>query len=170
MNMVDFFREEDKRNVAERIQQVFAKGKSSVEADLVSKSDNKTPYYLTGLRVTIGNKTYLGGMGLDITERKRAEGALRESEEKYRTISGAAQDAIIMMDDQGVISYWNPAAERMFGYASKEVIAKELHLLFGPRRYHQAYKKGFKTFRETGQGAIVGRTLGKRRCASRRRN
>jgi PAS domain S-box-containing protein len=159
MHAVDFFIEEDRRNVAQRIQEVFVKGKSSVEAVLVSKSGYKTPYYLTGLRVTIGNKTYLGGMGLDITERKRAEEALRESEEKYRTISGTAQDAIVMMDDQGNISYWNPAAERIFGYSPEEVIGKELHLLLGPQRYHQAYKKGFETFRETGRGAAVGKTL-----------
>jgi PAS domain S-box-containing protein len=111
------------------------------------------------LRGKEGNPLYIDGVILDITKRKQVEEALRESEEKYRIISGAAQDAIVMMDNQGNISYWNPAAERIFGYKPEEAIGKELHLLLGPQRYHQAYKRGFKKFRETGQGAVVGKTL-----------
>lgn len=53
------------------------------------------------------NKTYPEGKGVDITEQERDWEALRESEEKYRMISGTAKDAIIMMDDQVCISYWN---------------------------------------------------------------
>jgi len=109
--------------------------------------------------ITDNNKTYPEGKGLDITEQERTWEALRESEEKYRMISGTAKDAIIMMDDQGNISYWNLAAEKMFGYAQEEVIGKDLHLLLGPQRHHQAYQKGFDTFKKTGQGAAVGKTL-----------
>ncbi|MCJ7602630.1 MAG: PAS domain S-box protein, partial [Desulfobulbaceae bacterium] len=105
------------------------------------------------------NKTYPEGKGVDITEQERTWEALRESEEKYRMISGTAKDAIIMMDDQGNISYWNLAAEKMFGYAQEEVIGKDLHLLLGPQRHHQAYQRGFDTFQKTGQGAAVGKTL-----------
>ena len=96
---------------------------------------------------------------LELTERKRAEEALRESEEKYRTISATAQDAIVMMDNRGNISYWNPAAERIFGYTTVEAIGNELHTFLGPQRYHEAYKEGFKKFQETGQGVAVGKTL-----------
>jgi hypothetical protein len=46
----------------------------------------------------------------DITARKYAEAALRESESRLRTITDSALDAILMMDPQGRISYWNPAA------------------------------------------------------------
>lgn len=95
----------------------------------------------------------------EIAERKRVEEALRQSEEKYRTISSAAQDAIVMMDNKGIISYWNPAAERIFGYSTEETIGKELHTLLGPERYQEAYKKGFKKFQKTGQGLAVGKTL-----------
>ena len=95
----------------------------------------------------------------DITGRRTAEEVLRESEEKYRSITNSAQDAIIMIDDQGNISYWNPAAEKIFDYTSKEVLGKEMHILFTLGRYHEAYKKGFARFQETGQGAAVGKTI-----------
>jgi PAS domain S-box-containing protein len=61
---------------------------------------------------------YVNVYGLDITERKQAEEALRESEEKFRMISASAQDAIIMMDSEGNISFWNEAAQKIFGYSS----------------------------------------------------
>ncbi|MDP1634853.1 MAG: PAS domain S-box protein, partial [Gallionellaceae bacterium] len=64
----------------------------------------------------------------DITESRRAEAALHESEEKFRKISESAQDAIIMMADKH-ISFWNAAAERIFGYTAAEALGQELHTL-----------------------------------------
>jgi PAS domain S-box-containing protein len=54
----------------------------------------------------------------DIHARKLADQARRETEERWRTIATAAHDAIITMDNQGLVTYWNPAAERLFGYLS----------------------------------------------------
>lgn len=95
----------------------------------------------------------------DITERKLAEEALKESEEKFRTIAASAHDSIIMEDDEGRVSYWNRAAEEMFGYSAAEAAGKALHELIIPKRYHKDYLRGFKKFRETGQGPAIGKTL-----------
>jgi len=95
-------------------------------------------------------------MFFDMTYHKRAEEALRESEEKFRVISNTAVDAILVMDNDGKISYWNPAAERMFGYTSNEAIGNELHIFLAPSRYHEAYIKGFRRFKETGEGPAIG--------------
>ncbi len=95
----------------------------------------------------------------DITDQRRAIEALRESEEKFRSISSSAQDALIMMNSRGNISYWNEAAERIFGYTKKEAINRNLHRLLVPKKYHEAFMKGFKGFKETGQGSAIGKTL-----------
>jgi len=95
----------------------------------------------------------------NITERKKAEEILRESEEKFRTISTSARDAIIMMDNEGNISYWNEAAERIFGYTKEESIGKYLHKFIVPERFYETYSKGFKRFQITGEGAALGKTL-----------
>jgi PAS domain S-box-containing protein len=95
----------------------------------------------------------------EIDERRRVEEELRESEERFRTISTTAKDAIVMMDDQGNIIYWNPTAEETFGYSFKEITGKELHRLLAPQRYHEAYLKGLSKFRQSGQGEAVGKTL-----------
>ena len=95
----------------------------------------------------------------EITERRRMEGKLKESETHMRAITDSAQDAILMMDPEGGISYWNPAAERIFGYLSAEAIGKNLHSLIVPSRYLKAHHAAFPMFQKAGQGAAVGKTL-----------
>ncbi len=92
-------------------------------------------------------------------ERKQTKKALTEGEEKFRAICAAAQDGIIMIDNKGIISYWNKAAQRIFGYTEKEAIGKEMHIFLAPEKYHKAYRKGFSKFKKTGQGPVIGKTL-----------
>ncbi|MBN1550334.1 PAS domain S-box protein, partial [bacterium] len=94
----------------------------------------------------------------DITSQKLAEEALIESEEKFRAISTSAQDAIVMIDDNGKIIYWNKSAEKMFGYNSLDVMGKDAHLLLTPNNFHDTYRKGFSAFRKSGKGFVVGKT------------
>ena len=95
----------------------------------------------------------------DVTRRKRAEEAVRESEEKFRNITSNALDGIIMVDPAGLISFWNEAAERMFGYSGQEVLGRDLHLLLAPEKYHDRYREAFQSFQAEGRGRSVGRTL-----------
>ena len=95
----------------------------------------------------------------DITERKRTEKSVLESEEKFKAISSSAKDAIIMVDDKGNISYWNEAAEKIFGYSVQEALGKELHIFLAPRKYHDACRRGILIFKATGCGPVVGKTL-----------
>ena len=64
----------------------------------------------------------LVGSVVDITERKRLEVETRESVERLRAVIQAAPVAIIARDENRVISMWNPAAERMFGWSEEEVL------------------------------------------------
>lgn len=95
----------------------------------------------------------------DITERKRVERALAESEEKFRSISAAANDAILVIDNDGRLMYWNPAAERIFGYRAEEALGQDAHQLFVPSRYHADFERGFAEFRKSGTGPVIGNSL-----------
>jgi|GEM_PF-839584 len=95
----------------------------------------------------------------DIARQKETADALRASEEKLQAITGSAPDAIILMDNQGKISYWNPAAERMFDYTAEEALGRDLHLFLAPEEHHEAYQKGFAAFRDTGTGPVVGKAF-----------
>ena len=83
----------------------------------------------------------------------------RQTADKLRIVSAAAQDAIIMMDSAGRIAFWNEAAQRIFGYTAQEAQGKNLHELIVPPRYHADCEKGFAAFSSTGQGPIIGKTL-----------
>ena len=106
-----------------------------------------------------GNVQKLAIYTRDVTDQRRAVEALRESEEKFRSISSSAQDALIMMSSKGNITYWNEAAERIFGYTKDEVMGRDLHRLLVPKKYLDAFMKGFKGFQETGQGNAIGKTI-----------
>jgi diguanylate cyclase (GGDEF)-like protein/PAS domain S-box-containing protein len=110
------------------------------------------------IRDARGNIVGYAGTYLDLREARQAEQALRESEEKFRQIATAAQDAIIMMDNDGCIAYWNPAAERIFGHTREEALGQELHAFIGAARYYEAYGKASQQFRFTGEGAAIGKT------------
>jgi PAS domain S-box-containing protein len=100
----------------------------------------------------------LEGLVVDITDRKRAEAELRESEARFRSISAAANDAIILIDDHGQITFWNQAATKTFGYTAEEVLGQELHILLAPGRYQADIEKGLRQFHQTGTGPIIGHT------------
>jgi diguanylate cyclase (GGDEF)-like protein/PAS domain S-box-containing protein len=81
----------------------------------------------------------------DITQRKRAEDALREREELFRSVTQSATDAIISVDKNENIMLWNTAAEELFGFPSAEVIGMPITTII-PDRFKQAHKKGIKKF------------------------
>ena len=92
-------------------------------------------------------------------ERKQTQEALLESEEKFRMISASAQDAILIMDNDGKISFWNESAVRIFGWTAEEALGKDLHLFLAPKKFNEDYRKGFEEFRRTGEGIAVGKLL-----------
>jgi two-component system, sensor histidine kinase and response regulator len=95
-----------------------------------------------------------------ITEDLRSkEKKLQRSEARLRTITDSAQDAIVMMDPSGAVSYWNPAAEHILGYKSDEALDRDVHELIMPRRYAEDFGKSFPEFQKTGRGKAVGKTL-----------
>ncbi len=94
-----------------------------------------------------------------IIEYKRYEHKSKESHERHRAITDTAHDAIIMVDHHDHITFWNPAAEKLFHYKSEEFPGRKLHDLIVPERYRQKTLTGFKNFVTTGQGSIIGKTV-----------
>ena len=83
---------------------------------------------------------------------------LAEREEVLRSITTAAQDAVILIDPLGLVTYWNPAAEHMFGYTEAEILGRNLHDLVVPERYLEQHHAGLEKFFKSGEGAMIGRT------------
>ncbi len=104
---------------------------------------------------------YLGYRGVtrDITEQKRTEVALREQMDTLNAMTDASSDAIVIIDHNGLVSFWNPAATAIFGYSRSEAIGQDAHFLIGGPLDHDAFQKFRPEFQRTGSGAAIGRTL-----------
>jgi len=91
--------------------------------------------------------------------RAQMEASLKESEAKFKKITTSAHDGIIMMNNEGDISFWNVASEKIFGYKAEEALGKNLHNLIVSEHYRKDQKKAFKQFQNTGKGPAVGQTI-----------
>ncbi|MBT3538879.1 PAS domain S-box protein [Candidatus Parcubacteria bacterium] len=149
---LDFFKGKDIVHIASRIKEVFTKGESSAEAYIVSKSGKRIPYYFTGKLMKIGGISYLVGVGLDRSEKKKAE----EEIERYKFLADQATQEIALADLKGNIVYTNDAWAKNHGYKKEELIGKPLSV-FHPKEELLNVKKFNKKLMRDGhnEGEIV---------------
>jgi PAS domain S-box-containing protein len=105
-----------------------------------------------------GNVSRIIEYTLDITKRKRAEEALRESELKLRSVTESAKDAIISADKNGIIISCNKASQNLFGYKKREIIGQPLTVLM-PESFIEPHKRAMANHVKTGESRIIGQTL-----------
>lgn len=96
---------------------------------------------------------------VDITQRKRAEAELRAAAERTRRIVESALDAVVIMDETGAITDWNPHAETTFGWKKEEALGKTVAELLIPEKLRDAHRMGQRRFLETGEGPALNRRL-----------
>ncbi|MBE7413001.1 MAG: PAS domain S-box protein [Leptospiraceae bacterium] len=121
MHPLDFFTNSEKQLLTERIQEVFEKGKSNVEANMLLKNGNTIPYFFTGYRAVIDNLPLLIGVGVDISERKKAEDELQKSEKKFRRLFEKSTDALTIVENETFIDC-NQSTVDLLGFNTKEEI------------------------------------------------
>jgi PAS domain S-box-containing protein len=126
MSPLDLFSKKDRPFIQKKIERVFKEGRDTAEVNAIAKSGRVVPYYLTGSRITLNNNTYLAGVGIEISERKRMEEEVRESEERLRTFIENAPDAIFIHDAEGKIIDLNRKAEKLLDINRKDYIGKSV--------------------------------------------
>lgn len=95
------------------------------------------------------------GMIHDLTERNRSARALHDALERIRAVVDTAVDGVILIDDRGTIQMFNPACERLFGYAAEEVIGHNVKILM-PAPFRDEHDRYLDNYRRTGEPKIIG--------------
>lgn len=91
MHPLDFFDEDEKDLLLEKIKNVFVSGEDNVQANFLLKSKQKIPYYFTGIAVDYKGMQCLMGVGIDFSERVKAQEEIRQSSEKLHQLTAHLQ-------------------------------------------------------------------------------
>ncbi|ACK84632.1 PAS domain-containing sensor histidine kinase [Methylorubrum extorquens] len=105
------------------------------------------------------------GVVFSIEEQKQVEAELRAREAHLRSILDTMPEAMVVIDEAGLIHSFNPAAERLFGYAAGEAIGQDVRILM-PEAMQDGHAADLERYRQTRQRHIIGTT----RCVTGRRH
>jgi PAS domain S-box-containing protein len=111
------------------------------------------------IKNTYGEVIGASKIARDVSERKRAEEALRTSEARKTAFFRTSLDCIISIDQEGRVLEFNPAAELTFGYREAEVRGRELAALIIPQSLREQHRRGLANYLATGEGPVLNRRL-----------
>ncbi len=152
-NVLSIVHEDDRPRAIQAIQQAFEEGSASLESRL-DLATGIRDYLLTATRIETRLGVNLIGFGVDITERKRTEAQLQESEEKFRAIFDHTSDGIIVMDIvTRVVKFANASMEQMLGYEPGELSGLAMAQLHPPEALSQVGEQ-FEQFAGGSKGMV----------------
>lgn len=123
----------------------------TVELAAIRQDGSEFPVELSLATWLLDDNRYYTGIIRDISERKQAE-------EKFRSVTESAIDAIISADHTGTIVSWNKAATRILGFTEEEAVGERLEMII-PERFHEAHRNGMARFTRTAEAHAIGRTV-----------
>ena len=113
------------------------------------------PVQLSVGEMRIGGERKFTGVLHDLSKRVHLEGQLQASEARWRAVIDSAVDGIIVIDAHGRVEGFNPAAERLFGYAAAEVLGRNVDMLM-PSPYREEHDSYLSRYLATGRAKIIG--------------
>jgi PAS domain S-box-containing protein len=133
LEVIDIHPDEHLSYVMEQFEKQI-KGESTLAKDMPVKRKDGTVFYadINAFPITFGDKTYLMGIFRDVTERKEAEDAVRESEERFRTLLLTAPSVVLYLSSDYRILEFNAEAERVYGCKRVDVLGKNYLEMFIP--------------------------------------
>ena len=137
MTVADLDAQEHRDRIQDRIQGIQERGHLLFETAHVTKNGTTIPVEVSARPIEFEGKPAILGILRDLTERKEAERALRESEEKYRLLVEASPFGVVLTDDCSTIEYVNPRFTELFGYDLQDIPTTEawFHLAYPDPAY-----------------------------------
>lgn len=120
------------------------------------KDGSQFPFLLSLADTVLEGRHYFSAIIHDLTQLRRTEAALRESENRIRSIFRTAVDGIININTQGLIELINPAGAGMFGYTEEELLGRNISMLM-PEPDHSQHDTYMQRYLKTGEARIIGK-------------
>lgn len=130
-----------------------------VEDVISSRSGDLIPVELKIRSIEYEGVSAVLSIARDITSRKNVDEVIKNFEIKLNSITNSAHDGIIMVNPEGQIVFWNPAAESIFGYSAQEVDNKFVHNLIVPNYYKELHKIGISNLDLKTKNGSAGKTM-----------
>ena len=158
----DFFAEQHARPAFKDEQKIMKTGQPLIGLEEKETWPDGSETWVTTTKMPLRDREgeIIGTFGIskDITERKLAEEALRESETRYRSVLQSATDAIVTADSSGIIVGWNSGAERIFGYSYTEAVGQPLTSIM-PLYRHAGHPNGMNRLQSGGDQDVIEKTI-----------
>lgn len=152
----------DKKEFLETYNKAFLERKSfELEYRLRDSKGNYRWILSRGIPLYNADKEFLGYIGccIDIDERKKSQEKTDESEATKAAILNTAIDAIISIDEEGMVTQWNHSAEKIFGFSETEVLGKGLSSLIIPPSVKMKHDEAIQKYLQTGESKILDKRI-----------
>ncbi len=154
-----------------KIDKNIKSGNSQTNGELLRQENNST-FYSTYIRkdgteypveitvnyFTFKNQTFSFSFVKDISKLLKATEAIKENEERFRSVFESANDAIISADCNGQIMGWNRGAEKIFGFLYNEIMGENIGKII-PQNYREEHNTWMKRVVNGGSPKVIGKTL-----------
>ncbi len=156
----DLVAPEERDDAARARRELLATGTLRVASrHLVRPDGTRLTAEVSSSVVRMGDESAVLTILRDVTERRTAEEAWQRSEARMKSVLDAALDAVVMMDEHGLVTSWNARAETLFGWSRDEAVGRNLAELIIPPHYRERHTRGLARFLETGEGPVIGRRV-----------
>ncbi len=126
---------------------------------MITKSGELINIKGTGRVIESGDEILLVGTLQNVTKEFELNKELQEKEEYRHQIINNAPDAVIVINEDNIITLWNPKTEEIFGWKAEEVLGLNLSDIIIPGKYREAHRQGMKRFMKTGEVRVLNKTL-----------
>ncbi|MEP0940375.1 MAG: PAS domain S-box protein [Rhizobiaceae bacterium] len=129
------------------------------ESEGMTRQGQLFPIELSISDFKVGDQQHFTGIIRDISSRHRGLENERAALARYQDVVTSALDAIVVINDEGTIVEFNPAAEEIFGFKHNDVVGKELAQTIVPNQHRGAHRKGMEHYLETGEGPVLNQRI-----------
>jgi PAS domain S-box-containing protein len=156
LRVEDFEATQEPLTLQARNKKILQKGKIGFKTRFCTKKGDVRNVIVEASLIEVSDKKMFVYVYTDMLALRKVCSEIKKTEQKFLAITNSVKDAIVLVDEKAKVAYWNPAAEKIFGYTTEEALGKDIHELVVPtsmcKEGRERIETGVKTFNETGIG------------------